>query len=439
MLVFLSDDHTWTDSSLYGAPDIPTPQMERIASTGMTFTHAFAVSPSCAPSRAAMLTGLMPARNGAEDNHTYPHDHIRSLVADLQLLGYEVVALGKVGHGPNHQSRRYGFDHHDIRPRYPDSLVPAARRYLENRTSDKPLALFLGMWNPHVPWPEDSSFDPQRVLIPETHLDTPDTRYYRTRYYEAIRELDLAMGEAFDIGRQYLGEDMFFLHSSDHGSQWPFAKWTLYDAGTRVPMIVSWPGMIEPGSWSDAMVTWMDILPTMIEAAGGEVPVGIDGRSFLDVLRGNATEHRKEVFTTASGDRIMNVYPIRAIRTRDWKLIHNLYPEFAFTTHIDLALQPGNALYWLEWLQKAETDPHAAKVVRAYHERPEFELYHLGSDPLERNNLVDDPDYQVIFWQLRHKLQSWMESQNDRGLFFSEPRRLDDPDSWKVGSERRDN
>jgi hypothetical protein len=98
MVVFLSDDHTWRDSSVYGSPDINTPNMQRLANAGMTFNHAFVASPSCAPSRAALLTGLFPANNGAEPNHSRPHADLKKLPAYLQDVGYEVVSFGKVGH-----------------------------------------------------------------------------------------------------------------------------------------------------------------------------------------------------------------------------------------------------------------------------------------------------------------------------------------------------
>src|SRR5262245_45662953 len=98
LVVFLSDDHGYLDSSVYGAADVRTPNMARLAKAGVTFTHMFVASPSCAPSRAALLTGLMPARNGAEANHSKPRAEVKKLPAYLQALGYEVAAFGKVAH-----------------------------------------------------------------------------------------------------------------------------------------------------------------------------------------------------------------------------------------------------------------------------------------------------------------------------------------------------
>ncbi len=281
ILIYLSDDHSQFDCGLYGAADIPTPNFSNLANDGMLFTHAFVASPSCAPSRAAMLTGLMPARNGAEANHTYPPAGTHYLTADLKQAGYEVVAFGKVAHGKN--QKQFGFD----------AVLPAAsygnlrknvRQFLEHRDSDQPLCLFVGISNPHVPWSAASSFDPAKLKFPPTHLDTPSTRAHRAAYYEEIKEVDLLMGELRELAEQQLGQNTLFIHSSDHGSQWPFGKWTLYDYGTRVPFLISWPGVIEAGTQSDAMISWIDLLPTVLDLVDAERPEDLDGQSFANVL-----------------------------------------------------------------------------------------------------------------------------------------------------------
>jgi len=142
IVVFLSDDHTWRDSSVYGSTEIDTPNMARLAQAGMTFDQAFVASPSCAPSRAAMLTGLYPANNGAEPNHSRPKADIKKLPAYLQELGYEVVSFGKVGHYA--QTPEYGFDIARRWNYHEDIAIPEALEWLEQRESDQPLCLFVG-------------------------------------------------------------------------------------------------------------------------------------------------------------------------------------------------------------------------------------------------------------------------------------------------------
>ena len=427
VLIYLSDDHSLFDTSLFGATDIPTPNMEKLAAAGMTFTHAFVASPSCAPSRAALLTGLMPARNGAEANHTFPREGTHWLIENIKAAGYETAAFGKVAHAKS--AKRAGFE--VIFPA-PDvtRLRENVSKFLVNRKSDKPLCLCVGTSNPHVPWTAPSTFDPAQVVFPPKHLDTPATREHRAAYYQEIKELDELLGDLRQLAAEHLGENVLMLHTSDHGSQWPFGKWTLYDYGTRVPLFVAWPGVIKPGSKTDAMVSWVDLLPTVIDLIGGEVPADLDGRSFAAVLRGETDAHRDRIMTTHSGDGIKNIYPSRAIRTREWKFIHNLHPEFAFTNHSDLDRKPMAGAYWTEWAELAKTDPHAKKIVDLYYRRPEFELYHVSADRWEEQNLADDPKQAARIEKLKQELEAWMKSQGDQQTVFNQPHLLARPETW---------
>ena len=429
IVVYLSDDHSQVDSSLYGNENIPTPEFERLAAEGMTFTHAFVASPSCAPSRAAMLTGLMPARNGAEANHTYPRQGTQSLIANLQSAGYEVVAFGKVAHGPPKQVVRYGFDHVG-KGRTIDQVRKEVKSFLARRESAKPLCLFVGTTNPHVSWTSPTTFDPNTVELPPHHLDTPSTREHRAAYYQEIKDLDSFLGELRMIAANQLGENLLFVHTSDHGSQWPFGKWNLYDYGIRVPFLVSWKGRVASGVRSDAMISWIDLLPTLIEIAGGTAPSNLDGQSFTNVLLGRAEQHRDVIFTTHTGDGIKNIFPIRSIRVRDWKLIHNLHPEFAHTNHSDLDRKPMAGAYWTEWAELAETDEQARKVVERYYRRPEWEFFDVGNDPWEQTNLVDQPQHAERIEALKRRLAAWMQRQGDKQLVHSEPRTLKDRERW---------
>ena len=419
LVVFLSDDHSRLDSSVYGATDIRTPNMQRLADAGLTFDRAFVASPSCAPSRAALLTGLMPARNKAEANHSKPLAELKKLPAYLKELGYEVAAFGKVSH--YRHTVDYGFDHFAHDTFHDAKAIPAALEWLSNRTSTRPLCLFVGSNWPHVPWPETSEgYQAAEVTVPATHVVTPKGRQARSRYYAAVTRMDTELGQVYDAARQKLGENTIFMHSSDHGAQWPFAKWNCYDAGIRTPLIVAWPGKIKPGTRTDAMVSWIDILPTLVELAGGATPEAIDGRSFAAVLRGEQEEHRKRIFTTHSGDGNMNVYPTRSLRTSDWKYIVNLHPEFYFTTHVDRAAKGEG--YWQSWAERAKKTPAAAAKVKRYHERPREELYNLVADPHEQHNLAADPAHAERLAAMRQEVQQWMREQGDTGAVFGKPR-----------------
>ncbi len=422
-VVFISDDHGQLDSTPYGARDVRTPNMQRLADAGMTFTHAFIASPSCAPSRAAMLTGRMPARNGAEDNHTFKRDDVTSLPDALRKLGYQTAAFGKVAHGKK-DGTRHGFD--VIEERHDAAIV---EKFLSQRDASKPLCLFVGTHEPHVPWDKLEGYEPAKVTLPPKFVDTPETREFRARYYTDVTTADAQLGAVMALAGKYLvPANTLLLYTTDHGGQWPFGKWNLYDAGTRVPFLAAWPGVIKAGARSDAMIQWTDLLPTLIDAAGGKVPDEIDGRSFLPVLRAEISAHRDVIFTTHSGDGDMNVYPIRAIRTHEWKLIINLHPEFAHSTHIDKSPNVRSGLpYWTSWHERARTDPEAAAIVRRYHERPAVELYDLRMDPDELHNLAADATQASLVLKLRAQLEAWMRAQGDKQTVFNHPRLLSDP------------
>lgn len=427
IVVYLADDLSANDLALYGGTNIETPAIDALAAQGMTFDRAFVASPACAPSRAALLTGLMPARNGAEENHTYPRDGILRLPKLLNQLGYETAAFGKVAH--NKSAKEYGFLTIDLQKEIPQ-VREAVRSFLDERSDPRPLALFVGVSDPHVPWPSESTVDPSAMSLPAKLLDTTQTRVQRSRYLQEVKDLDAYLGELQILVQKHLSPDCLFVFSSDHGAQFPFGKWTLYDEGIRVPLIVARSGKIKPASRTKAMVSWIDILPTLIDIAGGDVPQSLDGRSFADVLHDEQSEHRNRIFTTHSGDRLMNVYLSRSVRTERYKFIWNVHPEYAFTTHIDLLLRETSGDYFKQWTDLAKTDAHAAEIVAHHHGRPKYELYDLQSDPFERDNLAGQPDLQEIENQLRTELNTWIASQEDKLTVFHEPLHLNAPDTW---------
>ena len=215
-------------------------------------------------------------------------------------------------------------------------------------------------------------------------------------------------------------QNTFVFFTSDHGAQLPFGKWNLYDAGLRVPLIVKGPG-VKANAKTDAMVSWIDILPTLVELAGGTPPTDIDGRSFAAVIRGEKQSHRDEIYATHSGDREFNVYPIRCLRTAGWKYILNLHPEFQYATHINRGGDRDGLEYFRSWEEAAKTDSRALQIVQRYKERPREELYDLAADPHELNNLADKPEHADRLAQMRAKVAAWMKDQNDQGTVFNQP------------------
>ena len=427
IVVYLADDLSTGDLPLYGGTNIETPSIDALAADGMTFNRAFVASPSCAVSRAALLTGLMPAKNGAEENHSYPRAEVLKLPQVLNDLGYQTAAFGKVAHQKS--APDYHFHVHDRKQHIPQ-LRETVKDFLENRTDTRPLALFVGVSDPHVPWPSESTVDPEAMAMPPKLIDTPRTRVQRSRYLQEVKNLDAYLGELRELTDKHMSKDTLFVFSSDHGAQFPFGKWTLYDEGINVPLIVARSGKIKTGARTDAMVSWIDILPTLIDVAGGEAPENLDGRSFADVLDGKTDSLRNRIFTTHSGDRKMNVYLSRSIRTERYKLIWNLHPEFAFTTHIDMLVRETSGDYFKEWQAQAKTDKDAANTVAKHHGRPEFELFDLEVDPNELSNLAGNQNMKQVQDELMAELKVWLKDQGDELTVFHEPFMLDAPETW---------
>jgi len=330
IILFISDDHGYADSGAYGDTYVRTPNIDRLADQSMRFTHAFAASPLCSPSRCVIETGLMPFRNGGHKFGTPIDNEICTMPEYFKEMGYYTAHIGKFHHSPRN---RFPYD-------FINGNENKAAEFLRDYNEDKPLLLLVCSRPPHTPWIKNEDYDPQRIKLPPNFVDTPETRLDRANYYSDVTLMDSILGRVLDAASNYRGGDnTMFVYTSDQGANWPFAKWCLYDAGLRVPLLVRWPGKVKPGTVTDAMVDLSDLLATSIEAAGTRPPQDIDGRSFASVLTGRTRGHRKAVFATHTGNDnggpdIANQCPARMIRTSTHRYILNL-EEALFLAHKD--------------------------------------------------------------------------------------------------------
>jgi N-sulfoglucosamine sulfohydrolase len=428
IVLFIADDHTATDCGAYGSREVRTPNLDRLASEGLRFNRAFAGSPVCIPSRAVIYTGLMPLRNGAHANHVPGASALRdgtlTLPHFLSGLGYRVAHAGKRHYSPeilypferipNSEAPEPGYDaapalRMDLQVEVVEAwLVEAAK------ARDQPFCLIVCDHSPHVIWPEQAEYDPEAITVPPHHIDTPELRIARSRYYTDITKMDRNVGRVLAaLDRNGFTGNTLFIYTADQGAQWPFAKWSLYDEGIRVPLIMRWPGRLPPETESDAMVSLADLLPTFIELAGGQPPLDLDGRSLRPLFSGETHAHRHAIFASYSQDGIRNLTPMRCVRTDRFKYILNLTAN-RYTTHMDSSgSRDGERDYWPSWRRVAERDSRAARVLQRYHERPSEELYDLLVDPLELHNLADDAAYADIRIDLAGQLRAWRKAQGD--------------------------
>jgi uncharacterized sulfatase len=250
--------------------------------------------------------------------------------------------------------------------------------------------------------------------VPPNAIATDEYKQMRARYYTDITKMDKNLGQVTGSLKKYgFDENTVVIFISDQGAQYPFAKWNLYDVGLRSPLLIKWPGKVKAGT-TDAMVAHVDLLPTILQIAGAAVPADLDGKTYLDVLLNGKAEHDTEIFLTHSQDGLMNISPMRGIRTKQYKYILNLAPQYPYHTHIDGARDhDGGISYWISWEKLAKTNMAAQALLNRYYTRPKEELYDVVKDPWELHNLAFNPEYAETIQHLKKRLEDSRKAMND--------------------------
>ncbi|MEM6280157.1 MAG: sulfatase [Verrucomicrobiota bacterium] len=409
-IVFINaDDLTRNDLSIYGGQAY-TPNFDRLASEGMVFDACFQAAPMCSPTRHNLYTGIYPVKSGAYPNHTFAKDGTKSIVHHLQPHGYRVALSGK-----RHISPESVFPFEYSGQKNPDMEVIEALMK-ESKEAGTPFCLFACSNEPHTPWNlgDPGAYPPKEIELPKYFADTPATREGMSRYLAEITYYDGQIGDILDLlDKHDLAESTIVMASSEQGSSFPFAKWTLYDAGLKTALVVRWPGQIEAGTRTDAMVEYVDVVPTILEAIGAEATGPLDGRSFFPVLSGETDQHKDFTFGIMTTRGIINgseTFGIRSARSRDYLYIRNLTPEIRFTNACTQSPE------FLSWVRKAEGGAKkAARLVEKYHHRPAEELYEVSGEWHNWKNLADSPEHASIKEELSSQLDAWMADQGDLG------------------------
>ncbi len=409
-LVFMiADDCTFRDIGCYGGQAY-TPNIDKLAGQGMRFTRCFQAAPMCSPTRHNIYTGIYPVKSGAYPNHTRVNPGIESIVTHLGKLGYRVAQSGKTHVGPNDV---FGWEKlgSGSNPEF-DAVDDFIGECDENK---QPFCLLLCSNEPHTPWNKgDASRYPVDIIqLPPYFVDTPETREGMSNYLAEITYYDGQVGEAVQLLDDHgLADNTLFIMVSEQGSSMPFAKWTCYDNGLQSACIARWPGKIQPGSVNPAMIEYVDILPTFIEAAGGTPDASLNGKSLLPVFQGE-TSHKQYVFGEMTTRGIINGsdhFGIRSVRSEKYKYIWNFTPDVEFNNACVKSPE------FQSWVAAAEAgDERAATLVKRYVSRPQIELYDVENDPLELNNLAEVAGYETVKSELRAQLDRWMVACGDQG------------------------
>jgi N-sulfoglucosamine sulfohydrolase len=405
IVVLVADDLGWRDSGPYGNTAIGTPHIDALARSGLLVKRAFGTTPQCSPSRISILSGKYPHATRAEDLHTPLPASERLLPSYLQADGYFTGHMAKTHYGPNAEAQFQW---------YSPATASALPTFLDSAGS-KPFFLWVGFHEPHRPY--------TRSLVPQPHspaqltltpylADAPGTRADLALYYDAIVHLDADIGRMLaELDRRKLRDNTLIVFLSDNGPPFPREKGTLYDGGTRTPLIFSWPGSIRAGSEYDSgLVSTVDLAPTLLEVAGVTPPQAMQGRSFREMLTAPAAyAGRTYVFSERNWHDCDEHQ--RAIRSGRYKLIRtDAYTALPLCTAADI----GASASFLDLRARAKAGRLTLAQRRLFEApRARLELYDLAADPWELRNVADDPAYAKQVRELAAVLEEWIEQSDD--------------------------
>jgi N-sulfoglucosamine sulfohydrolase len=384
--------------SPYGHP-VPTPNLRRLAADGVIFRRAFSAAPTCSPSRASLLTGQCAHQNGmlglAHRGFSMT-DYRRHIVHTLRNAGYRSVLAG-LQHVAD-RPERIGYDQilHPATTQAND-VAPQAVAFLNSKPSG-PFFLDAGFFETHREYPQPSPEDDPRYIQPPAPIaDTPATRADMAGFHSSARNLDRGIGQVLEaLSRNGLAENTLVISTTDHGLAFPRMKCNLTDSGWGVSLILRGPGVYGGGKVCDAMVSHLDLFPTLCETLKIQPPAWLEGKSLLPLLDGGSKEIHDEVF--AEVNYHASYEPARAVRTQRYKYIRR-YGDRHSPVLPNCDDSPSKDL-WLEhgWKQ---------------HTVPTEELYDLVFDPTEQSSLSAAVTSAPVLAEMRGRLDSWMKRTDD--------------------------
>jgi uncharacterized sulfatase len=357
ILLMIADDLTYRDIGCYGGTNVKTPRIDSLAAEGMKFEHCDNAIAMCVPTRNMLYTGLFPVHTGSYRNHTNSRPGTVSMVQYLKQCDYRVGLAGKVHVGP---PKSFPFE---SIPGLTKNCVSPTDDYSFDRIKEfmtrdavQPFFLVAAFIQPHVPWTvgDSSVFDPAKLELPPHWADTPETRRSYANYLAEVAFLDKQVGELLDIVDETgLRENTIVIFLSEQGAQFPGAKWTCWEQGLHAGALVRWQGVVKPNSSSNALIQYVDFVPTFLDIAhfGNLDNLNLDGKSFLKVLRGESDEHGKYAYGIHNNIPECPRYPIRSVRTKDFAYIRNLLPEEQYV--IKFVQRQADQPYYPSW-RKAE-------------------------------------------------------------------------------------
>ncbi len=399
------------DSGRYIQPmghAVPTPNLQRLAEQGVLFRQAFCAAPTCAPSRAALLTGQSAHSSGmlglAHRGFALT-DYNQHLVTLLNATGYHTVLAGMQHVAAGEQGPQViGFDevldHENHQAKH---VSAAAERFLDAKPQG-PFFLDVGYQETHLRYPDVPEENSRYIRTPDPLPDSPQIRQMTAGYHESARRMDEGHGRVLDaLQRNGLAENTLVICTTDHGLAYPGMKCHLTDHGMGVFLILRGPGDLSGGKVCDGLVSQVDLFPTICDLLQIEEPLWLQGTSLMPLIRGEVDQVNEQVFAEVTFHAAYE--PQRAVRTQRWKYIRR-YDDEKTTPVLPNCDESEAKAVWLDhgW---------AARPV------PQEQLYDLVFDPNESHNLLDahgstaSPEAAAALDDLKGRLHAWMDRTDD--------------------------
>lgn len=434
ILFCIADDWGWPHAGAYGDQMVKTPTFNKLASEGILFENAFVSSPSCTPSRNAILTGQFHWRL-QEGANLWSTLHVNYPVYPLLLedAGYH-VGYWRKSFGPGDIKAGGYSNNHPAGTNYKTGF----KAFMNAKPKDKPFCFWLGASDPHRGYKEGSGeasgMDLSKIKVPGFYPDVKDIRSDIADYYFEVQRFDSDCARALKILEE-AGEldNTIIVMTGDHGMPFPRCKSNLYDMGVRVPLAIKWGKHVKPNRRISDFVSLIDLAPTFLEAAGIEIPSQMTGNSLLPILESKKNKQvdknrnymvfGKERHTPAQRSPSTGGYPSRGIRTKDYLYIYNFDAERWPAGVPDNATHPMNSFSDCDngptksFLIEHKDDPKYKKYYDlSFSKRPTEELYETNEDPFQLNNLSQDVKYSKIKSKLHDQLMAELKDTNDPRL-----------------------
>ncbi len=407
-ILWLISEDTSPDLACYGTAAVKTPNLDKLAREGARYTNAFATSPVCSASRSAFMTGMYQTSIGAHHHRSHrqdgymPPDPVDVITKYFRLAGYYTSNAAGLTY------KKLGKTDWNFAPK----TNPFNGTDWSGRQPGQPFFAQLNFNLTHRPFKRDKKnpIDPATVELPPYYPDHALAGRDWADYLESIQVLDTQIGVALTwLQKEGLADNTIVMYFGDHGRPHVRGKQWLYEGGIRIPMIVRWPGRIEPGTVVDDLISTVDFAPTFLQAAGIEPPEHLQGHPFLEDQR----RTRKYIF--AARDRSGGtVDRIRCVRSQRYKYIRNYYPERPYTQFSGYKRLRYPVLTLMQILHKQDQlTPEQARFMAAT--RPAEEFYDLEQDPFELRNLAGDSELEKVVKEHSDKLDEWIKATGDQG------------------------